>query len=86
MSLYYLYESVTLSIPLLSFHCFLPQNDLTVLFTSLADSKYTILQRLANVFEQPIVEQIQVCTTVPDTGMYKYVPEELWDSTCPLTD
>ncbi|XP_026643175.1 nesprin-1 isoform X6 [Microtus ochrogaster] len=35
------------------------QNDLKVLFTSLADNKYIILQKLANVFEQPIVEQIQ---------------------------
>lgn len=35
------------------------QNDLKVLFTSLADSKYIILQKLANVFEQPIVEQMQ---------------------------
>jgi nesprin-1 len=47
---------------MLSFHGFLPQNDLKVLFTSLADSKYIILQKLANVFEQPIVEQMQVCT------------------------
>nr|XP_045014662.1 nesprin-1 isoform X2 [Jaculus jaculus] len=35
------------------------QNDLKVLFTSLADNRYIVLQKLANVFEQPIVEQIQ---------------------------
>ncbi|XP_055471872.1 nesprin-1 isoform X4 [Psammomys obesus] len=35
------------------------QNDMKVLFTSLADNKYIILQKLANVFQQPIVEQIQ---------------------------
>ncbi|XP_045150652.1 nesprin-1 [Echinops telfairi] len=35
------------------------QNDLKVLFTSLADSKYIILQKLANVFEQPVAEQIE---------------------------
>ncbi|XP_076782867.1 nesprin-1 isoform X4 [Arvicanthis niloticus] len=35
------------------------QNDMKVLFTSLADNKYIILQKLANVFEQPIVEQMQ---------------------------
>ncbi|XP_008851649.1 nesprin-1, partial [Nannospalax galili] len=35
------------------------QNDLKVLFTSLADNKYIILQKLANVFEKPVGEQIQ---------------------------
>lgn len=35
------------------------QNDLKVLFTSLADNNYIILQKLANMFKQPIVEQIQ---------------------------
>nr|XP_020142857.1 nesprin-1 isoform X3 [Microcebus murinus] len=35
------------------------QNDLKVLFTSLADSKYIILQKLANVFDQPVAEQIE---------------------------
>lgn len=39
-----------------------PQNDLKVLLTSLADSKYLILQKLANVFEQPVAEQIKVFT------------------------
>lgn len=40
--------------------CFPPQNDLKVLFTSLADSKYVILQKLADVLEQPVAEQIEV--------------------------
>ncbi|KAM5166613.1 nesprin-1 isoform 3-T3 [Callospermophilus lateralis] len=35
------------------------QNDLKVLFTSLADNKYIVLQKLANVFEQPVAEQIE---------------------------
>ncbi|XP_055981911.1 nesprin-1 isoform X7 [Sorex fumeus] len=35
------------------------QNDLKVLFTSLADNKYLVLQKLANVFEQPVGEQIE---------------------------
>ncbi|XP_045400548.1 nesprin-1 isoform X2 [Lemur catta] len=35
------------------------QNDLKVLFTSLADNKYIILQKLANVFDQPVAEQIE---------------------------
>lgn len=78
MSMYHLYESLCtfnhfysfvshVVFPLLS----IPQNDLKVLFTSLADNKYITLQKLANVFERPIVEQIQVCTTVLDIGMYK---------------
>lgn len=71
-------DIVIISFPLfhmLCFHCFLPQNDLKVLSTSLADNKYIILQKLANVFEQPIVEQMQVCAAVPDIGMYRSVPE-----------
>nr|XP_023420318.1 nesprin-1 isoform X2 [Cavia porcellus] len=35
------------------------QNDMKVLFSSLADNKYIILQKLANVFEQPVAEQIE---------------------------
>jgi nesprin-1 len=31
-----------------------------VLFTSLADNKYIVLQKLANVFEQPVADQIEV--------------------------
>ncbi|XP_037675695.1 nesprin-1 isoform X12 [Choloepus didactylus] len=42
------------------------QNDLKVLFTSLADSKYIILQKLANVFEQPIAEQIEAIQQAED--------------------
>lgn len=40
-----------------------------MLFTSLADNKYIILQKLANVFEQPVAEQIEVFTAV-------FLPEE----------
>ncbi|XP_075410476.1 nesprin-1-like isoform X2 [Tenrec ecaudatus] len=42
------------------------QNDLKVLFTSLADSKYIILQKLANVLEQPIAEQIEAIQQAED--------------------
>ncbi|KAJ1153130.1 hypothetical protein NDU88_005893, partial [Pleurodeles waltl] len=35
------------------------QNDLKMLFTSLADSKYTILQKLSEAVERPATEQIQ---------------------------
>ncbi|KAF6364671.1 hypothetical protein mRhiFer1_009806 [Rhinolophus ferrumequinum] len=42
------------------------QNDLKVLFTSLADSKYIVLQKLANVFEQPVAEQIQAIQQAED--------------------
>lgn len=40
-----------------------------MLFTSLADNKYIILQKLANVFERPVAEQIEVFTAV-------FLPEE----------
>nr|BAE91169.1 unnamed protein product [Macaca fascicularis] len=42
------------------------QNDLKVLFTSLADNKYIILQKLANVFEQPVAEQIEAIQQAED--------------------
>lgn len=42
------------------------QNDLKVLFTSLADHKYIILQKLANVFEQPVAEQIEAIQQAED--------------------
>ncbi|XP_016071417.1 PREDICTED: nesprin-1 [Miniopterus natalensis] len=35
------------------------QNDLKVLFTSLADNKYITLQKLANTCERPVAEQIE---------------------------
>nr|KAF6462350.1 hypothetical protein HJG59_011373 [Molossus molossus] len=42
------------------------QNDLKVLFTSLADNKYVILQNLANVFERPVAEQIEAIQQAED--------------------
>ncbi|XP_008578910.1 PREDICTED: nesprin-1 isoform X2 [Galeopterus variegatus] len=42
------------------------QNDLKVLFTLLADNKYIILQKLANVFEQPVAEQIEAIQQAED--------------------
>lgn len=36
------------------------QNDLKMLFTSLADNKYIILHRLAEAAERPAKEQMQV--------------------------
>uniref|UniRef100_G1PXZ0 Uncharacterized protein n=1 Tax=Myotis lucifugus TaxID=59463 RepID=G1PXZ0_MYOLU len=42
------------------------QNDLKVLCTSLADSKYMLLQKLANVFEQPVAEQIEAIQQAED--------------------
>uniref|UniRef100_A0A452R293 KASH domain-containing protein n=1 Tax=Ursus americanus TaxID=9643 RepID=A0A452R293_URSAM len=42
------------------------QNDLKVLCTSLADNKYIILQKLANVFEQPVAEQIEAIQEAED--------------------
>ncbi|XP_039707258.1 nesprin-1 isoform X7 [Pteropus medius] len=42
------------------------QNDLKVLFTSLADNKYIILQKLANVFEKPVAEQIEAIQQAED--------------------
>ncbi|KAM8787975.1 nesprin-1-like isoform 3-T3 [Rhynchonycteris naso] len=42
------------------------QNDLKVLFTSLADNKYIILQKLANVFEQPVAEQMEAIQQAED--------------------
>ncbi|XP_035564310.1 nesprin-1 isoform X17 [Canis lupus baileyi] len=42
------------------------QNDLKVLCTSLADNKYIILQKLANVFEQPVAEQIEAIQQAED--------------------
>ncbi|XP_022415225.1 nesprin-1 isoform X17 [Delphinapterus leucas] len=42
------------------------QNDLKVLFASLADHKYIILQKLANVFEQPVAEQIEAIQQAED--------------------
>ncbi|XP_049759928.1 nesprin-1 isoform X14 [Elephas maximus indicus] len=42
------------------------QNDLKVLFTSLADNKYIVLQKLANVFEQPVAEQIEAIQQAED--------------------
>ncbi|KAM9666884.1 nesprin-1 isoform 11-T14 [Trichechus inunguis] len=42
------------------------QNDLKVLFTSLADNKYIILQKLANVFERSVAEQIEAIQEAED--------------------
>ncbi|XP_032341093.1 nesprin-1 isoform X13 [Camelus ferus] len=42
------------------------QNDLKVLFTSLADHKYIILQKLATVLEQPVAEQIEAIQQAED--------------------
>ncbi|XP_038626046.1 nesprin-1 isoform X2 [Tachyglossus aculeatus] len=42
------------------------QNDLKVLFTSLADNKYIILQKLADVIEQPAAEQIEAIQQAED--------------------
>lgn len=42
------------------------QNDLKVLFASLTDNKYIILQKLANVFEQPVAQQIEAIQQAED--------------------
>lgn len=60
--------------------CF--QNDLKMLFTSLADNKYIVLYKLAEAAERPAKEQMQVNNiyawyAILMTSYYNFVTQSL---------